>query len=116
MLVNATNRGYMDNSKRLNPHDSYSDNNGWPMRVTGQLAKAIWGKITVINTPLGANVVISSGFHKVTHKGDSTSADYGEILNEGGKNYSNAPLSGFKERASAILRRRILSDARKKGF
>jgi len=106
LTKSALSRGFTNG--RLNPHNSSSINNSLPMKVTGDLSRALYKDVT--KTQIGNAIVI-----KITH-------GFRPVLNSSGNDYSNILdkshpiLGGFKERLFSQIDKRVLSLVKKGRF
>ena len=83
---------------RLNPHNSWSMNQGFPMLVGGKLSKSARVRVSQRKHKNGIVISVKRWFAPTMNKG----IDYGERLDE-----EHLTLMGWKERAYDILDARI---------
>lgn len=99
----ATSRGLFKKSKTwLALHDKHSYNKSFPMLMSGMLRASIYASVSYRETPQGASIEVSRGFHELSTGEVGGYRDYGDYLNE-----KHSLLAGWKERAYAKLDSRI---------
>lgn len=85
---------------RLNPHNKWGMNQGFPMLVNGALSKSARVSVTQRKTKHGVTITVKRWFNPTMNKG----RDYGHELDE-----NHTTLMGWKERAYDILDAKIRS-------
>jgi hypothetical protein len=93
-------RGYIGDTKNLRHHNSFSQNEGFPMMASGDLMKSLRYSVRQYTTSKGITISVRRHFVPVDNAGE----DYGDTLDT-----KHHMLKGFKQRAYNLLDERLRS-------